>query len=154
MLEFQKNKIFARFCQSYLPQSASHPSECETYQLQLPSSLSVETLSQEGHAAYAADSCALNTTDVQKSHESSSKGMPAQKASRTKNPIADKKPASKAMSSIDSIQRTEGIFFIALICVDQASEKLHSVASLSVSEDATVALNLVTGLQIETASIV
>ena len=52
----------------------------------------------------------FNTTDGQESHESSSKGMPAQKASRTKNPIADIKPASKAMSSIASIQRMEGFF--------------------------------------------
>ena len=74
--------------------------------------------------------------------------MPAQKASRTKNPIADIKPASKAMSSIASIQRMEGIFFMALICVDESSEKVDSIASFSVSEDATVALNLVTGLQI------
>jgi hypothetical protein len=43
---------------------------------------------------------------------------------------------------------------MALICVDESSEKVDSITSLSVSEDATVALNLVTGLQIETASIV
>jgi hypothetical protein len=52
--------------------------------------------------------------------------MPAQKASRTKNPIADINPASKAISSIASIQRMEGIFFMALICVNESSQKVDS----------------------------
>jgi hypothetical protein len=58
-----------------------------------------------------------------------------QKASRTKNPIADIKPASKAMSSIASIQRMDGIFFMALICFDEPLSHFEAAIRTAAKEE-------------------